>query len=164
MLQGPKSGLLSNTWKRIARETCADKARDLTGRRHRGGEQQGKGTREKSAMWIYGDGISFRVVFGQSFWLKSPSWWHAHCSAKMDASNKDSGKWSDMWCLLLTFPELFRLVDLPSRNSSCKWLLWCLARVGAFSQCASPNNMTVRVMSDASLLSPLTPNTEHTVD
>ena len=24
----------------------------------------------------------------------------------MDASEKDSGRWSDMWCLLLTFPEL----------------------------------------------------------
>ena len=32
-----------------------------------------------------------------------------HRSAKMDASERDSGKWTDMWCLLLTFPELFRL-------------------------------------------------------
>ena len=32
------------------------------------------------------------------------------CSAKMDAREKDSGRWSDMWCLLLTLPELFRLV------------------------------------------------------
>ena len=24
----------------------------------------------------------------------------------MDAHEKDSGRWSDMWCLLLTFPEL----------------------------------------------------------
>ena len=23
---------------------------------------------------------------------------------------KDSGRWSDVWCLLLTFPELFQLV------------------------------------------------------
>ena len=29
------------------------------------------------------------------------------CSAKMDASEKDSGRWSDVWCFLLTFPELF---------------------------------------------------------
>ena len=28
-------------------------------------------------------------------------------SAKMDASEEDSGRGSDMWCLLLTFPELF---------------------------------------------------------
>ena len=33
------------------------------------------------------------------------------CSAKMDAREKDSGRWSDMWCLLLTFPELFWLVE-----------------------------------------------------
>ena len=29
--------------------------------------------------------------------------------AKMDASEGDSGKWTDMWCLLVTFPELFLL-------------------------------------------------------
>ena len=32
-------------------------------------------------------------------------------SAKMDASKRDSGKWTDRRCLLLTFPELFRLVQ-----------------------------------------------------
>ena len=31
-------------------------------------------------------------------------------SDKMDAREKDSGRWLDMWCLLLTFPELFQLV------------------------------------------------------
>ena len=41
---------------------------------------------------------------------QSPSWWCMHCSAKMDASKKDSGRWSNTWCLLLTFPELFLLV------------------------------------------------------
>ena len=33
------------------------------------------------------------------------------CSAKMDAREKDSGRWSDRWCLLLTFPKLFWLVE-----------------------------------------------------
>ena len=28
----------------------------------------------------------------------------------MDAREKDSRRWSDMWYLLLTFPELFQLV------------------------------------------------------
>ena len=37
---------------------------------------------------------------------KSPSWWCTPCSAKMDA-REYSGRRSDMWCLLLTFPELF---------------------------------------------------------
>ena len=40
----------------------------------------------------------------------SPSWWHTHHSTKMDASERDSGRWSDRWCLLLTYPELFQLV------------------------------------------------------
>ena len=30
--------------------------------------------------------------------------------SQMDAREKDSGRCSDVWCLLLTFPELFRLV------------------------------------------------------
>ena len=45
-----------------------------------------------------------------NFLTQSPSWWCMPCSAKMDAREKDSRRWSDMWCLLLTFPELFRLV------------------------------------------------------
>ena len=32
------------------------------------------------------------------------------CLAKMDTREKDSGRWLDMYCLLLTFPELFQLV------------------------------------------------------
>ena len=31
-------------------------------------------------------------------------------SSQMDAREKDSGRWLDMWCFPLTFPELFRLV------------------------------------------------------
>ena len=33
------------------------------------------------------------------------------CSAKIEAREKDSGRCLVMWCLLLTFPELFRLMD-----------------------------------------------------
>ena len=35
-----------------------------------------------------------------------PSWWCTPCSAKMDDREKDSGRWLDMWCHLLTFLEL----------------------------------------------------------
>ena len=42
--------------------------------------------------------------------IQSSSWWCMHGLAKMDASEKDSGRWSDTWCLLLTFPKLFLLV------------------------------------------------------
>ena len=73
-LPGPETGLLSNTQKWIVRgDTYADKARDFIGKGHPGGEQEGEGTQENcSATWLtvlgfYGDGISFRVVFGQSF-------------------------------------------------------------------------------------------------
>ena len=50
------------------------------------------------------------LVSGLSLANHSESWWHMHLSAKMDASEKDSGRWSDVWCLLLTFPELFQLL------------------------------------------------------
>ena len=33
----------------------------------------------------------------------------------------------------------YSLSGSPVINNSCKWLLWCLARVGGFNQCASPN-------------------------
>ena len=56
------------------------------------------------------------MVMGLVSWLSlanhsdsSPSWWCMPCSVKMDAREKDSERWLDMWCLLLTFPELFRL-------------------------------------------------------
>ena len=73
-LPGPETGLLSNTWKWIVwGDTCADKARDFIGKGHPGGEQSGKGTQENllccvaRSLGFYGDGISFRVVFDQSF-------------------------------------------------------------------------------------------------
>ena len=67
----------------------------------------------------------------------------------MDASKKDLGRWSDMWCLLLTFPELFQLMVAISSvfltSTSCHktthangYYVWCLARVGSFRQRASP--------------------------
>ena len=32
--------------------------------------------------------------------IQSLSWWHTHGSAKIDASKRDSGKWTDTQCLL----------------------------------------------------------------
>ena len=74
-LLGPETGFLSNARKWIVRgDICADKARDFIGKGHLGGEQDGKGTQENCcvtscSLGFYGDGISFRVVFSQSFWL-----------------------------------------------------------------------------------------------
>ena len=36
------------------------------------------------------------------------------------------------------------------KYTSCKWLLWCLARVGSFSQCASPNTWTAAYQASLS--------------
>ena len=111
-LPGPETGLLSNTRKWIVRgDTCADKARDFIGKGHPGGEQEGKGTQENcSATWLAVSGFMVMgLVSGLSLanhLTPSPAWWCMPCSAKMDAREKDSGRWSDRWCLLLTFPKL----------------------------------------------------------
>ena len=61
------------------------------------------------SLWFYGDGISFPVVFSQSFWLRVlPD--GARLVQLRCMPEKDSGKFLDMWCLLLTFPEHFWLV------------------------------------------------------
>ena len=54
LFPGPKTGLLSNTWKWIVwGDTCADKARDFIGKGRPGGEQGGKGTQENcSVTWL----------------------------------------------------------------------------------------------------------------
>ena len=72
-LPGPKSGLLSDTGKSIVQgDTRADKARDFIGKGRPGGEQQVREPRRNalprgSQSRFYGDGISFWVVFSQSF-------------------------------------------------------------------------------------------------
>ena len=74
------------------------------------------GTQENfSARWLKVSGF---MVMGLVSWLSLDNHSDAEsflvgmaCSAILaDASDKDSGRWSDMWCILLTFPELFRLV------------------------------------------------------
>ena len=63
-------------WGASLSDTLADKVRDFIGKGRPGGEQQVKGTRESCfATWLalsgfYGDGISFQIVSGQSFWLR----------------------------------------------------------------------------------------------
>ena len=74
-LPGPKTGLLSNTWKSIVQgDTCADKtdfigkgARRKTGGWGNPGELLCRVARMARSLGFYGDGISFRVVFSQSF-------------------------------------------------------------------------------------------------
>ena len=49
-----------------------------------------------------------------------------------------SGLFSWLWLISTLF-----LTRTSCCNNSCKWLLWCLARVGDFSQCASPNSRII---------------------
>ena len=70
-LPGLKNGLLYSpqTWI-VWEDTCVDKARDFIVKGHLGGELEGEGIQENcSAMWFYGDGISFWIVPGQLLWL-----------------------------------------------------------------------------------------------
>ena len=74
-LPGPETELLSNTQKWIVRgDTRADKAGGFIGKERPGGEQEG--TQENcsatvaGSLGVYGDGISVRVVFSHSFWLR----------------------------------------------------------------------------------------------
>ena len=56
------------------------------------------------SLGFYGDGIRFGWSW-PIILIQCLSWWRRHHSAKMDASERDSGKWTDMGCLLLTFPN-----------------------------------------------------------
>ena len=153
-LPGPRSGLLSNTQKWILRgDTHADKARNFIGKGHPGGEQEGKGTQEdcsatRLAVGFYGDGIRFQAVFSQSFWLRvlpggtclvKPRWMPVR---RIPGSGRTCGVSFYLSRTLLVGGGLLVPCSLPGPpviNSSCKWWLWCLARVGGFSQCASPH-------------------------
>ena len=69
-------------------DTCADKARDFTGKGHPGGEQQGKGTQENcSAAWL--TFLGFMVMGLVSEWSlanhsNSESFLVAHTSLSQD--------------------------------------------------------------------------------
>ena len=60
------------------------------------------------SLQFYDDGISFGLSLANH--SDSESFLVHALFSQMDA-REDSGRWSDMWCLLLTFPELFRLVE-----------------------------------------------------
>ena len=83
-----------------------------------GGDQEGKGTHEDcAALWLAVSGfIVMELVSGLPLanqFDSGPSWWHTHGSAKMDASEKDSGRWYNMW----------QLFDLSQNSSSWRWLV-----------------------------------------
>ena len=92
-----------------------------------GREEEGKGIQETcSAKWL--SVLDFMVtglVSGLSLvnHSNSGSFLVAHCcSVKMNASKEDSGRWSDTWCLLSTFPGWWWLLSsvFLTRTSCCK--------------------------------------------
>ena len=62
--------------------------------------------------WGYFPGCLWPVILTQS-----PSWWCKHCPSKMDVSEKDSGRWLDTWCHLLTFSKLFKFSSFQFSRS-----------------------------------------------
>ena len=81
-------------------DTCADKARDFIGKGSPGGEQEGQGTQENcSAAWLTVSGFMVIGLVSGGLWpiilIQSLSWWRSCRSANMDASERDSGKWTD---------------------------------------------------------------------
>ena len=95
-LSRPKSGLLSNTWKWIFwGDTGTDKLRHLIRKGTRVESTRVRQTGRTalphgSQSRVYGDGISFQVVFRQSFWSESFLVVHASLS-------QDGGQWEGFW-------------------------------------------------------------------
>ena len=99
---------------------------------------------------FYGDRISFRVVFSQSFWLPGGA-----ALFSQDGSQKEGFlevvrhvvSPFDLSRTLLVGGGFLVLCSLPGPPVSCKWLLWCLARVGGYSQCASSNILNLCIIN-----------------
>ena len=106
---GPQTGHLSDAQKwNVCGDTRADKQETLLGRAP-GGRAGGQGTQESCSVWLPVPG--FMVTGSVSGWSladhsnQSLSWRRAHRSAKMDASQRDSGKWTDTSVSLWPFPS-----------------------------------------------------------
>ena len=85
---------------------------------------------------------------------QSPSWWCKWCCISF---SQDRCQWEGFWEVvrhvvspfdlpwtLLVGGDLLVLSSLPGRavvKQLMKWYLWFLARVGGFSQCASPKGI-----------------------
>ena len=123
----------------------------LLGKGPLGREQECKGTQENcSATWL---AVSGFMVMGLVSGLSLPnhltqslSWGCTPCLAKwmperrILGGGRTCGFSFDLSQTLPVGGGLLVLCSLqgPPVNNSCKWLLWCLARVGSFNQCVLP--------------------------
>ena len=105
-LPAPVGGLLSTTRKWTVRGgTRADEVRDFTGKGHRA-ESSGVWAPRRTA--LPGGPAALGFLAMGSFSSLSPV---VRALLSQDGCQRDGGgRWTDTWCLLLTFPKLFRLV------------------------------------------------------
>ena len=121
---------------------------ETIGRRHPGGEQQGKGTQENcSAMWLTVSGF---MVMGLASGLSlascsdSESFLVVHALFSQDGCQRE-GFWKvaghvvSLFDLSQTFPVGGGSLVPCSSPGPPVVKLWWLARVGSLSQCAFPN-------------------------
>ena len=116
LFQGLKLGSCLTLGNELSEETHLLTKHEIFWERAPGWRAGGRGTQENcSATWLAVSGFMVMgFVSGLSLANHSDSessWWCTPCSAKMDARGKDSGRWTDRWCLLLTFLKLFWLVE-----------------------------------------------------
>ena len=106
--QGPKVDSCLTLRNELSKETHGlTKQEMLLGR---GTQVESSRVREPTLLTVLVFMVMGLVVFSHASDSK-PFKWYTPSPAKMDASEKDSGRCSDIWCLLLTFPELFPLVE-----------------------------------------------------
>ena len=160
---GPESGLLSNTRKWIVwGDTCADKARDFTGKGRPGGEQVGKGTQENcSVTWLAVSGFMVMGwVSGLSLANHSDSESFLVVYALFSQDGCQRGFWEvvgqvvspfDLSRTLLVGGGLLVPCSLPG-PPVVKQLMQMVTmepgQGGRFSQCASPNKTAENIPSD----------------
>ena len=97
LFQGQKAGSGLTLRNELSKETHVLTKQEILLGRGAQAEQEGKGTQENSSATCLT--VSGFMVMGLvsrlSLTNHSDSWWHTHCSDNMDASEKDSGRWSD---------------------------------------------------------------------
>ena len=139
---GPETGLLSNTRRWIVwGDTCADKARDFTGKGHPGGEQEGKGTQEDcSAAWLAVSGLRVMGLVSELTLVNhsdSKSFLVVHALFSQDGCQRE-GFWEVVGHVVSHF-DLSRTLPVgggllvPCSYNSCR-------SNGQGEQCAPPNS------------------------